>query len=150
MTGKSNLIELYPNMTFKELEAKSEADNLKITKHDAPSFKIGASVFREIISPLNWKRYIPLMWRNRKPRNLIIHLNGANSCFELDVPKNALESFKHHLWSPKEKEKWMNKLLAKSKAEQKIISTTQFYVLVIMLGIIAVLQILTMRGMPVF
>lgn len=133
-------------MTFSELKRKTEADNVLLTKDDTPSFKLGRSVFKETFSS-SWRRFIPFM--KRKPRNLILHLEGANSCFDLDISAEELESYKHHLWSKGEKEKFVAKISAKRKAEQKMISTTHFLILAIMLGMILVLQILIARGIRV-
>lgn len=144
LTGKANVLELRPDMTFSELKRKTEADNVKISENDSPSFKVGKSVFRETFS-LSWRRFLP--FGKKKPRNLILHLEGANSCFDLDITAKELESYKHHLWNKKEKEKFISKVIAKSKAEQKMISTTHFLILAIMLGVIVVLQFLIVRGL---
>lgn len=147
MPGKATVIELNADMTFKEVLKATDENSVKISSGSTPSFSLGRSVFREIKDPLNWKRYIPFMLRNRKPRNLILHLNGANSCFELS---DKLKSNQDHLWSKKEKEKFVSKIIAKSKSEQKLIDTTQFYIILVCLGLVILLQIIIGRGAHVF
>lgn len=148
LTGKANVIELRPDMTFSELKRKTEADNLLLTNDDSPSFKIGTSVFTETFSRSWLRKIIPFF--KKRPRNLILHLEGANSCFSLEATKEQLESYIHHLWSKREKEKFVAKISAKRKAEQKAISTTYFLVLAMMLGIVIVIQILIARGVRIF
>lgn len=140
-------------MFFIESQKKTDSNNIQIDRTNKPSFKLGQSVFREVISPLeSWKRFIPFQLRKRAPRNLIIHLNGANACLELKegAGGKSIETHEHHLWSPKEKAKFINKLTAKSKAEQQIISTGRFYAILIFLGLIVILQIIGLRGARIF
>ena len=142
MGGKVSVITLNPDMTFKEQKKKTDVDNVDISKNNKPSFSIGRSVFHELIP--RWKRLL----LGRKERNLLIYCDGANSCFELN--DKSLESHESHIWSQKEKEKYINKLSAKSKAEQKAIETWQFFLLAGLGIMVLVCQLLIMRGIRVF
>jgi len=142
MAGKVKLIELNPDMTFTEKKKKTESNNVVESKHNSPSFVLGRSVFKEIIP--RWKRVLLL----KKPRNILLYLSGANSCFDID-PKGELESHKNHLWSKTEKEKFINKLVAKLKGEQRPMTNLQFIVLAGLLVFILVMQFLVLRGLPI-
>lgn len=142
MAGKVKLIELNPDMTFTEKKKKTESNNVKVSEHNRPSFVLGRSVFRELVP--KWKRILLF----KKARNIVLYLSGANSCFDLD-PEGELESHKGHLWSPKEKEKFVNKLVAKLKGEQRPMSNIQFFVIAgIGLANLVVL-ILLLGGAPI-
>jgi len=140
MGGKVSVITLNPDMTFRERKKRTDIDNVDISKHDKPDFVIGRSVFRELRSPL--KRLL-----GKKPRNLLIHVAGANSCFELN--RGDFESHVNHLWSRKEKEKYIDKLALKSKAEGKAIESWQFFVLAGLAIVVLVFQILILSGSPI-
>ena len=143
MGGKVSVITLNPDQTFTEKKKKTDVDNVEVSKNNKPSFSIGRSVFHELIP--RWKRWL----LGRKERNLLIYIDGANSCFELKG-KETLESYESHIWSRKEKEKYINKLSAKSKAEQKAIETWQFFLLAGLGIAILVCQLFVMRGIRVF
>lgn len=137
--GKVDTIILDPTMTFKEKKIKTESTELNMDKNYKPSFSPGRSVFRETgVSRLKF-------WR--KPRNLIILLDGAMKAFELH--DTATEKIEANYWTRKEKEKFINKLIAKSKAAQKVISTWQFAVIMLGLVFIVILQILILRGIRI-
>lgn len=142
MGGKVSVITLNPDMTFREQKKRTEVDNVDLSKHNKPSFTIGRSVFRELIP--RWKRWL----LGRKERNLVLYFAGANSCFE--VNSEGFESHESHIWSQKEKEKYINKLSAKSKAEQKAIETWQFFLLAGLGIMILVCQFAIMRGIRIF
>ena len=142
MGGKVSVITLNPDMTFREQKKRTDVDNVELSKNNKPSFTIGRSVFRELIP--RWKRWL----LGRKERNLVLYFDGANSCFE--VNKEGLKSHESHIWSRKEKEKTINKLAIKSKAEQKAIETWQFFLLAGLGIMILVCQFAIMRGIRVF
>ena len=142
MGGKASVIILNPDMTFKEQKKRTDVDNVDLSNHNKPSFTIGRSVFRELIP--TWKKWL----LGKKERNLLLYFAGANSCFE--VNKHGFESHESHVWSRKEKEKTINKLAIKSKAEQKAIETWQFYLLAALGIIVLFCQLLIMRGIRVF
>ncbi len=137
--GKVNTIILNPDMTFEEKKVKTQSDNLKLEKHYTPSFSLGRSVFKEIgvsrIKP--WK----------KARNLILLVDGSNKAFEMHDGK--AKEIEPGYWTRKEKEKFVNKVIAKSKADQKIINTTHFIIIMVGIVFIIVLQFLMMRGLRI-
>lgn len=144
MAGKANVITLNPDMTFTERKRPTESNNVVISKFSSPSFTLGTSVFSELIP--RWKQVL----FGRKPRRLLLWLSGANQCFRLDMTKQELESFKRDLWNQKEKEDFAKKLLAKQKADQKIIDTKQFFVIMAGIVILIFMQFLILRGLRVF
>ena len=142
MGGKVSVITLNPDMTFKEQKKRTDVDNVDLSKNNKPSFTIGRSVFHELIP--TWKKWL----LGKKERKLILYFDGANSCFEING--KSFESHESHIWSRKEKEKYINKLSAKSKAEQKAIETWQFFLLAGLGIMVLVCQLLIMRGIRVF
>lgn len=137
--GKVDTIILHPDMTFEEKKKKTESTEIDLGNDYKPSFKIGRSVFKEInVSRLKF-------WR--KPRNLIILLFGAHQAFELHDGKT--QEIEPNYWSMKEKQKFIKKLIAKSKAAQRAISLSHFIILAILLVVIIVLQLALMRGIRI-
>jgi len=49
----------------------------------------------------------------------------------------------------KEKQKFIKKLIAKSKASQRVISLSHFIILAILLGVVIVLQLALMKGIRI-
>ena len=143
MGGKVTVITLNPDQTFTEKKKRTDVDNVELAKNNKPSFSIGRSIFRELIP--RWKKWL----LGKKERNLLIYIDGSNSCFELKG-KGDLESYESHIWSRKEKEKFINKLATKTKAEQKAIETWQFFLLAGLGIMILVCQFAIMRGIRVF
>lgn len=138
--GKVTVIVLNPDMTFKEKKVRTESKKLKIERSWKPSFTPGRSVFKEESGPRLkfWKRN----------RNLIITLHEAEKAFELhDSSANELDP---SYWTRKETQKFIAQLVAKSKAQQKVISTSHFIIIMVALGIIGVFQFLMMKGMRIF
>jgi len=142
MGGKVSVITLNPDMTFRERKKRTDITNINISKHDKPSFVIGRSVFRELLP--KWKKLF-----GRKERNLVFHMAGATSCFEVTMDMK-LESHERDIWSKREKEKYINKLTAKSKAEQKAIETWQFFLLAGLGITVLILQLVIARGIRIF
>jgi len=142
MGGKVTVITLNPDVTFREQKKRTDVTNIVMDKNNKPSFTIGRSVFRELLP--KWKKLF-----GRKERNLVIYMEGATSCFEV-TQDMKLESHERDIWSKKEKEKYINKLTAKSKAEQKAIETWQFYLLAGLGITVLALQLLIARGIRIF
>jgi len=136
--GKTNVIILNADQTFVDKKVQAEGINLPLGKDWSPSFTPGKSVFSERVP--KWK-----FWR--KERRIIIISDEAMKAFELEVKgpgkKGKIVS---SLWTLKEKTKFIAKVIAKSKAAQKPYSNWQVIAILVGLAIIAVLQLLTMRG----
>lgn len=135
--GKVKTIILNPDMTYSEKNTKTEGKHLIINrKHWTPTFTLGRSVFRKLTS--KWR-----FWQ--RTNNLVLVLDEAQQCFELhDGTTKELEP---HIWTMKEIRKYVAKILAKSKAEQKIINTTHFIILAVMIAGVLVFQFFIMRGL---
>lgn len=134
-----SIIRLFPDMTFEERTVKTQSDQFKVGENKIISFKIGTSVFKERRSRFQrlkfWKkRRNLLLWVNDTPSAM--HLEGSNPHPALTIP-----------WgTEKDISKMINRVVNKSKAEQKPISNTQFFVLAI-LGILnLVFMFMLMRG----
>lgn len=141
MGGKATVIELNADMTFRERKRKTEENHIKVSKNKSPSFVIGRSIFRELI-PF-WKKVLLF----KRSRNLILYFTGANSCFS--VSKQSLNSYESQLWSEKEKEDYVNKLIAKSRAELKPMSNFQFFIIGGLLVAILLIEIFRTLGAPI-
>lgn len=137
--GKVDTIILHPDMTFEEKRRKTESTEIDLGDDYKPSFSMGRSVFKETgVSRLKF-------WK--KPRNLLILLFGAHRAFELhDGTTKELEP---NYWSMKEKQKFIKKLIAKSKAAQRAITLSHFIILAILLGVVIALQLALMRGIRI-
>jgi len=135
--GKVNALILYPDMTFEEKKVKTDATNVIIDKHYSPSFSMGRSVFKEID--------IPRLKFWRKPRNIIILVDGSDRAMELHDSATGEVEIGH--WTRKEKEKFVRKIVAKSVARQRAISMGHFVILALMIGVVIILQIMLMKGM---
>jgi len=94
--GKVNALILYPDMTFEEKKVKTDATNVVIDKHYSPSFSMGRSVFKEVD--------IPRLKFWRKPRNIIILVDGSDRAMELHDSATGEVEIGH--WTRKEKEKF--------------------------------------------
>lgn len=137
--GKVDTLILHPDMTFEEKKKKTESTNIDMGKDYKPSFSMGRSVFKEIgISRLKF-------WR--RSRNLIILLKGAHKAFELH--DSATHELDANYWTMKEKQDFIKKLIAKSKAAQRAISLSHFVILAILLMVVIALQLALMKGIRI-
>lgn len=138
---KTNVIILHADQTFVDKKVQAEGINLPLDKNWTPSFTPGKSVFSERNIP-KWQ-----FWRHA--RRIIIIPDEAMKAFELElegIGKKAKGKIISSLWTKKEKVKFIAKVIAKSKAAQKPFSNWQVIALLVGLGIIAVLQLLSMKG----
>jgi len=125
-------------MTYKEKNVKTEGINLIINrKHWTPSFTLGRSVFRRLTS--KWR-----FWQ--RSNNLVLVLDEAETCFSLHDGV-AKEIDVGNPWTRKALRKYVAKIVAKQKAEQKIINTTHFVILAVMIAGVMVFQFFIMRGL---
>jgi len=131
--GNADIITLNPDMTFSEKTRKTQETEIKFKGDYTPTFSPGLSVFSETGIP-KWK-----FWR--KHRKLIVILDGAAKAFELKTPKTLSPSY----WTREERRKFVAKVVAKSKAEQKPMTNWQFGILALMVGIGLLIQFLVAR-----
>lgn len=133
--GKVSVIKLNPDMTFEEKRKKTSENVIEMKGVWKPNFKIGRSVFRELVS--KWK-----FWK--KSRNIVIVGDGFPSCFEMyDSSTKELDP---NFGTMKDKQRFVSKLIAKSKSEQKTIDTTHFIIIMVGIAFLAVLQFLVLKG----
>lgn len=137
--GKVNTITLNPDMTFEEKKRKTQSKQIVIDKDYSVTLTPGRSVFSEV-GLSRWKPW-------KKPRNLVIHLDRAQKAFELH--DGATRELDPNYWTQEEEKKFVKKIIAKSKAEQKVISLSYFLILTIMMIIIIILQIAAMKGIRI-
>jgi len=138
--AKAEVLILKPStMSYELAQKKAEGTEIVIDKDRAATFTPGLSQFREEIPKLFG--LIPRFWVY--PKTLLIYLEGASKCFELRSPKKLNPSY----WTDSGRKKFVRKVVAKSKAEQKAITTWQFFVLLGVGAVGILLTILQMRGM---
>lgn len=143
-----NLIRLYQDFTFIEKKIQAEENKLTVDKKNeyVAKFKAG-SIFRER------RTFLQRMMVWRKPRNLVILLDGCPTALSLEQeffkhegteePKPALNL---NFGTLKDTKKFIVKLILKTKADLKPISNMQFIVIAVLLAMVLVFQILLMRG----
>jgi hypothetical protein len=131
--GKANILILNPDLTFTEKRQKTQETEIKFKNDYAPTFSPGLSVFSETGIP-KWK-----FWRTH--RKLILILDGAAKAFEMKTPKKLEPNY----WTTEERRKFVAKVVAKSKAEQKPMSNWQFVILALMVGLGLLIQFLVAR-----
>lgn len=145
-----NLIRLFPDMTFEELSKRTAENKVLMDKDYQPDFKIGASVFRE--RPQNvLKRYV-FFWK--KARNLMILIDGNPSAIDFINPalNGPPEAGKQKPWlglnfgSEKDTKRFIAKLMAKAKVDQKPMSNFQFLGIAGLLIAVLMFQFLLMKG----
>lgn len=151
------IIRLYLDNTFEEKYVATEQDKIILHRKEkdyTPTFIPGKSVFRE--KPFNFLKRILMFWK--KPRNLIILLDGAPKALTLDLPDNFDRDkdpsdlmdtdlvLGFNFGTLKDLKRFVYKVVAKSKADQKPISNMMFTVLVVILSLVLVFQILLMKG----
>lgn len=135
-------------MTFSETRTKAEENKILVDRHYNPTFKMGTSIFRE--RKTKYSRF--KFWK--RPRNMAILIDGSPKVTHLEeIPLNPKDdqslktpALAFEFGTRKDTQKFIYKLIAKSKAEQKPISNMQFLILTILLVVIVVFQILLMRG----
>ena len=140
----TNLIRIYPDMTFTEKKVKTWEDKIQLDKHYTPEFKIGTSVFKErAFNPL---KKILMFWK--KPRNLLLLVDACPSAVHLEG-SNPHPALAFNFGTMKDTEKFLYKVVAKSKSESKPISNTQFLVLALLLGAVLMFQFMLMKGITI-
>ena len=140
------VIRLYQDMTFEEKTIKAEENNLKINKDYNAKFKLGVSVFKE--RPFKILQRVLIFWKKR--RNLFILLDGCPSTFSLEPSKNGKEpALNLNFGSMTDTTKFIHKVVAKSKAEGKPMSNTQFMVLALLVGAVLMFQFMIMKGVTI-
>ena len=142
-----NLIRLYLDMTFSETKTKAEENKIVVDKNYTPTFKMGTSIFRERKTKFSRLKF----WKRR--RNLVILIDGCPRVTHLEeIPLSTNDkglttpALAFEFGTRSDTTKFIYKLIAKSKAELKSMSNTQFLILAFLCGIIVVFQILLMRG----
>lgn len=137
-----SIIRLFTDKTFEETKKTPKDNKLPISNIYTPEFGEGESVFKERLSASNKFKF----WK--KQRNLIILVDGCPKATELRI--TASEGEKPCLYfnfgTMKEAWAYIAKVVAKSKADQKPISTWQFVILAVMMGGIIALQFALMKG----
>lgn len=147
------VLRIYLDQTFTEKNAKIEQDKLILKRSEkdyTPEFSPGRSVFKERPFPIALKMI--KFWKKR--RTLILLLDGQPKAVTLDPPeakddkeiKDEDYKLSFSFGTLATVKRFIYKLVAKSKAEQKPISNIQFTILAIFLGIIVVFQLLIMKG----
>jgi hypothetical protein len=143
----AKLLRLYTDMSFEEKTVKVSEDKIILRRGETdytPSFGIGKSVFRE-------KRKISFLMPWKRPRNLIILLDGAPQAISLEsTPGENGEPLRPALalnfGTLKDAKRFIYKMVAKSKADQKPITNMQFTVMAILIGAVLVFQFMIMKG----
>ena len=144
------VIRLFGDMTFEEKRSKAKETKLQIEKEYEVDFAIGRSVFIE-----RWKFINRLMfWRRR--RQMVFLNDGSNECMNMaseTVPseKNPgcveiRPSLSFNFGTRDETRRYVAKVIAKAKADQKPLSTNQFIIIIALLAVIAMLQVMVMKG----
>jgi len=136
--GKPNVLILNPDMTFKEKRHKTSEDRIHIKREWNPQFSPGKSVFSEV-GIRRWR-----FWR--RARKLIVLADGSLQAFELQINNPGENELKPHYWDLKEIRKFVAKVLAKSKAQQRSISNTQLIMILAGLGIIGFLLLIVVKN----
>lgn len=131
------LIRLYPDMTYLRKKRKIQDDKIIVSKKDdyKLSLTMGASVFRE--RKPAWK-----FWRSGK--DIAILMDGSPKALTLD-PKDA-PTLNLQFGTKEDTKKFITRVVAKSKADQKPITNIQFLIIAMLLGLVVVLQFMAMRG----
>jgi hypothetical protein len=124
-------------MTYLRKKRKIQDDKIIVSKKDnyTPSLTLGASVFRE--RKPAWK-----FWSRGK--DICILMDGSPKALTLD-PKDV-PALNLQFGTKEETTRFISKVVAKSKADQKPITNMQFMMIAMLLVIVVVLQVMAMRG----
>lgn len=116
-------------MTFQEEERLAKGNKVEINKSQTAEVLEGKSVFRERRLPM-WK-----FWKRR--RNLSVYVDETLKMAYLDAsnqfrsPFGTMEDIQRHIAGE----------IAKAKAKQKAMEIWEFFIIIGLLGLIAVLQL---------
>lgn len=134
------LLRLYPDMTFEEKRAKTSQDKITVDKDVTVDFEMGTSIFKERRKPIDYFK----PWK--RSRQLAILLDGTPTALSLrPLPDDKL-SLAFDFGTIKDTVKFIYKIVAKSKSDQKPISNTQFMVLALLIGAVVVFQMMMLKG----
>ena len=132
------VIRIFPDMTFEETKRRTREDKIIIDKDYTPEFKIGTGVFIERMT------FLKRLMLKRK-RNLILLVDGAPMATHLEG-SNPHPALAFDFGTREDTQKFLYKIVAKSKADQKPISNMQFTILAVLIGIVVVFQFMLMKG----
>jgi len=132
---KIDFITIKPDQTLKFSKCKTFGNKAYVTRKWHPEFVEGKCVF-----PSEFRRFF--FWR--QTRRFMFAIEGAEQCLEIEEGATKL---KGSSWSMIELKDYIGKLVHLSMVKEKPFSNLQIYLILGLLGLIAVLQIMTMRGM---
>ena len=138
----TNLIRLFQDMTFNERKVKIKENKILIDKNYTPDFILGTSVFRERPKPF----LIRLITFWKRPRNLLVLVDGASRAAQLLGDEENHPALAFSFGDRQDAERFLYKIVAKSKADQKPLSNFQFILLALLIGMVVVLQFMLMKG----
>ena len=146
--GKLDVIYLKPDQTFREVRKNTDETIIKMGKEWTPTFTQGKSVFQETgVSRFKfWKR----------ERRLVLLFDGALSAFEVtdtvieqDGEEITVKTLGPRYWTLKEVQAIVRKIVAKSKASEKLLSGWQTIGIFLGQGVTIFLLIMLLRGVGV-
>jgi len=137
----TNLIRIYPDMTFIEKKVKTFENKALIDKDYTPEFKIGTSVFKE--RAFNPIKKVLMFWK--KPRNILLLVDGCPTMMHLEG-SNPHPALAFNFGTMNDTKAFIKKVTYKSIADRKAISNNQFLVLALLLGTVLMFQFMMMKG----
>jgi hypothetical protein len=137
MKSMVSLIRLYQDMTYIRKKRPTQDNKILVSKKEEYQAEItmGASIFRE--RKPSWK-----FWTHGK--DIAILLDGCPKVLTLE-PLQGKPALNLQFGSREDTNKFINKVVNKSKADTKPITNLQFIVLAMLIGIVVVLQIIIMQ-----
>lgn len=141
MKSMVTLIRLFQDMTYIRKKRKVQDDKVLVSRKEnyTPSLTLGTSIFKER-KPF-WK-----FWTHGK--DIAILLDGCNHVLTLEKSEEK-PSLNLQFGTKEETVRFISKVVAKSKADQKPITNFQFLIMAMLLGLIVVLQFMAMRGVKI-
>jgi hypothetical protein len=145
-----HLIRLYQDLTYIRKKRKVQDNKLLVSKKEGytPDISQGMSIFKE--RKPAWK-----FWRGGK--DIAILLDGCPKALTLESPKPQYDtdgkllstgepSLNLQFGTREDTKRFISKVVAKDKADQKPITNIQFIIIAMLLGLVLVLQFMSMRG----
>lgn len=137
--GKTNVVVLKANHTYAATKLKTKGDQLKVNKNWSINFK--PLDFFEEIKPAF------IFWRN--PKRLVFALENTPKALSWDLDENdnlkADSLVKKFGWTPEEALDYLKKMAKKAAVENRPMSQSMFYILVI-LGVVNILFMFLMMN----
>jgi len=131
---KVNFVTLKPDNTMTFQKCKTRGNKVLVNRGWHPEFTEGRSVF-----PAEVRRFFFL----KQTKRYVFAVEGADQCLEFKEGATKIEGSS---WTIKELKDYIGKLVHLSMVKEKPFSNLQIYIILGLLGLIAVLQILSMRG----